>query len=276
MRINKEQISRISNEVMNGMVNDFKKQLNHLLTNSGMSLAECANLLQTNEHMLRDILYNTPLFTSIPLSVFVRLMVATQNAISVTPMKPFSAPTSARRPKRGIMPPPPFGRAPWMNEEGITPLNSESPRPWERPNVNEQITNDNEMDARTCDLHTMPRQALVDMVMRNGWQREIDLRSASRSALISFLRSKENAQDSQNFNNVAPSRPLFDINDFDEMGCMQNCDMPCAPREEMLAERDMQDTQLDEREEAADFAEKLTQIIMENPQLKEKLAPFVR
>ena len=242
------EISRVTNDVKNRIMADVRHQLTELFGATGVSVDEFANHIGMDSRQLRALLGGNQ---DISLDAFVKIMIATNNVIEIHPRinpKQNTRPSSRARhpfpmmglgdPRHlgGMMPPKPFMEAP------------QQPRPCERPNANElteTVAVDNDCD---MELHRLTRNELIGRVVANGWDNEIDVRRATRTDLIDFIERKTPLQDTV--------EEFVDNNDF-------------------VMPMDVEETER-RNDEAADIAAKLTEMIMSNPQLKEKLAPFIR
>lgn len=178
MRMRREEMASIVNDVRTRIGSDVHKNLRNFFNTHGVSIDEFSHMTNIDVNTIRRILGGD---TNYSMDTFVKIMVATGNAIEIKSL----VPTNKVRRQMGRIPFPRFGgngpfRGPLANEV-------EAPRPWEDAHP----SNLNEMDSHerveNADLHTKTREELVDMVCEMGLENEIDLRRATRSALINFL-----------------------------------------------------------------------------------------
>ena len=184
----REEMGNIVNDVRNRMKSDVRKQLNDFFRKSGVSVDSFSNTINVPREEIRSILGGN---VNISLDTFVKIMVGTGNALEIKPIIP-KLPKNTTPHGHGRMPFPPFGphpslkrgempRMPWERIEEV-----ERPRPWQ--NQVEEMRD--EVEPR-LDLHSKTREQLVQDVIDMGLENEIDLRRATRSALINFLSSQE-------------------------------------------------------------------------------------
>jgi hypothetical protein len=193
---------------------------------------------------------------NISLDTFVKIMVATGNAVEIKSIAPKRRSVNGGMPRphrpmpfptMGEMPPFDPTRARRIPMGGMREDNR--PRPWEyNTELNENEVRpqmpfmDDVVDVRESkELHSMTREELVDMVVNLGLENEIDLMRATRSALINFL--------SANSVENAPS-----------MGEIPSCEGNVESRPRTDGEGDM-----------ARLMEKIQRLMTSNPQLKENI-----
>lgn len=216
MRVRREEMANVVSDVKNRIKADLCGKLQNFFETHNKTVEEFSHFTQANSNDVRRVLANN---ADISLDSFIKMMVATGNAIEV----------------RSLVPPHHMGRCCHTNTINC-------PNPWGRIEETPQVEDDvNECAFKDMDLHTMSREELVDLVCDMGWEEEIDLRRATRSAVINFLSSKQEDLEEE-FND-----------DFSEEDCDegQNCE------EETEAER---------------FVRKISSLITNNPQLKNEFS----
>jgi hypothetical protein len=227
----REEMSQIVTDVKNRIGADVSNQLSNFFATHGVSLDEFCTFTDVNRDEVRRILGGN---NNISLDTFVKIMVATGNAIEIKSIMPKSNGNGrVNHMRRPTMPMPHMGEMP-MDEHmrripfgGIT---HNRPRPWdnatetcEMPPMFEspqtETRNDIAVGQSANSLHSKSREELVDMVCNLGLENEIDLRRATRSALINFLALNfdENTpmtteMPRPSMENVANSRPVSDRN----------------------------------------------------------------
>lgn len=225
MRVRREEMANVVSDVKNRIKTDLCGKLQNFFETHNKTVEEFSHFTQANSNDVRRVLANN---ADISLDSFIKMMVATGNAIEV----------------RSLVPPHHMERCCHTNPTNRP--NTTNCRPimdgWGRIEEEPQVENDvNECAFKDMDLHTMSREELVNLVCDMGWEEEIDLRRATRSAVINFLSSKQEDLEEE-FND-----------DFDEEECeeVQNYD------EETEAER---------------FVRKLSSLFTNNPQLKNEFS----
>lgn len=185
MRMRREEMGNIVNDVRNRMKSDVRKQLNDFFRKSGVSVDSFSNTINVPREEIRSILGGN---VNISLDTFVKIMVGTGNALEIKPIIP-KLPKNTMPHGNGRMPFPPFGPHPSLNRGKMPRMpwerieeEVERPRPWQEMH--------DAVEPR-LDLHSKTREQLVQDVIDMGLENEIDLRRATRSALINFLSSQE-------------------------------------------------------------------------------------
>lgn len=199
MNMRREEMSRIVSDVKNRIKGDVCNQLNNFFRSNGVSVEDFSSFTGIHRDEVRRVLGGD---ANISLDTFVKIMVATGNAVEIKSIVPKRRNMGNGMPRpHGRMPFPMMGemppfdpmRAPRMPFGEMT--NDNRPRPWEdspemnensiRPQMNEMGDLNNVRGDHN--LHSLSREELVDMVVDMGLENEIDLRRATRSALINFL-----------------------------------------------------------------------------------------
>jgi hypothetical protein len=199
MNMRREEMSRIVSDVKNRIKGDVCNQLNNFFRTHGVSVEDFSSFTGIHRDEVRRVLGGDG---NISLDTFVKIMVATGNAVEIKSIAPKRRSVNGGMPRphrpmpfptMGEMPPFDPTRAMRMPMGGMREDNR--PRPWENNtelNENEVRPQMDEMgdlsDVRgDHNLHSLSREELVDMVVDMGLENEIDLRRATRSALINFL-----------------------------------------------------------------------------------------
>lgn len=195
----REEMSRIVSDVKNRIKSDVCNQLNNFFRTHGVSVEDFSSFTGIHRDEVRRILGGD---ANISLDTFVKIMVATGNAVEIKSIAPKrrSVNGGMPRPHRPMPFPtigemPPFGPARAMRMPMGEMREDNRPRPWENnTELNENEVRpqmpfiDDVVDVREGkELHSMTREELVDMVVNLGLENEIDLMRATRSALINFL-----------------------------------------------------------------------------------------
>lgn len=207
MNMRREEMSRIVSDVKNRIKSDVCNQLNNFFRTHGVSVEDFSSFTGIHRDEVRRVLGGD---ANISLDTFVKIMVATGNAVEIKSIAPKRRSVNGGMPRphrpmpfptMGEMPPFDPTRAMRMPMGGMREDNR--PRPWENnTELNENEVRpqmpfmDDVVDVREGkELHSMTREELVDMVVNLGLENEIDLMRATRSALINFLsaHSVENA-----------------------------------------------------------------------------------
>lgn len=266
MNMRREEMSQIVTDVKNRIGADVSNQLSNFFATHGVSLDEFCTFTDVNRDEVRRILGGN---NNISLDAFVKIMVATGNAIEIKSIMPKSNGNGrVNRMRRPTMPMPHMGEMP-MPRMGEMPMDEHMrripfggithnrPRPWENttearemPSMFEspqtEARNDVAVGQSANSLHSKSREELVDMVCNLGLDNEIDLRRATRSALINFLAL-----------NIGENTPM-------------DTEMPRPSMESVANSRPASDRNAD----ATDLSrvmEKIHSLMTSNPQLKENL-----
>lgn len=247
MRMNREEIVNIANDVKNRMGSDVRNQLNNLIRKRGTSVEELSATFNINGDDIRRILGGN---FNVSLDTFVKIMVATGNVVEVKPLMP-----------RG------HGRMPLPRMDGNVrrdhSMGGGRPMPFPFPPMNEShspwedeptFESDAIVETPSMEFHSKSREELVDIVCDLGLENEIDLRRATRSALINFLA----ANTSRNAENV--QRTSYDNT--------VNCDGPCNSEITAAQNRVVSN---DKEYEFAKVMDKIANMMSANPQLMEKM-----
>lgn len=255
--MNREEIVNIANDVKNRMGSDVRNQLNNLIRKRGTSVEELSATFNINGDDIRRILGGN---FNVSLDTFVKVMVATGNVVEVKPLMPRG---------NGRMPLPHMdegvrrdhrmggGRCGGRPMPFPFPPMNESRSPWGDvvAPVEEPTFESNAMvETPSMELHSKSREELVDIVCDLGLENEIDLRRATRSALINFL----TANASRNAENV--QRTSYDNT--------VNCDGPCNSERTAAQNRVISN---DKEYEFAKVMDKIANMMSANPQLMEKM-----
>ena len=199
MNMRREEMSRIVSDVKNCIKNDVCNQLNNFFRTHGVSVEDFSSFTGIHRDEVRRVLGGD---ANISLDTFVKIMVATGNAVEIKSIVPKRKSVNGGMPRshRHMHLPtmeemPPFDPTRGMRIPMGGMREDNRPRPWENnTELNENEVRpqmpfmDDVMDVREGkELHSMTREELVDMVVNLGLENEIDLRRATRSALIDFL-----------------------------------------------------------------------------------------
>lgn len=264
MNMRREEMSQIVTDVKNRISADVSNQLSNFFATHGVSLDEFCTFTDVNRDEVCRILGGNG---NISLDTFVKIMVATGNAIEIKSIVPKSNGHASRMnrpnmliPHSNNMPFRRMGEMPVNAQMGRMPFDGRMvhncPRPWDNAhNTNEvtpiidepQVNTHNDVTIRHSmnSLHSKSREELVDMVCNLGLENEIDLRRATRSALINFLvRNSDNT-------------PMID-------------EMRCTSMENVGNSRPVSETET-EASDLSQVMEKIHRLMTSNPQLKENI-----
>ena len=248
MRMRREEMVNIVNDVRNRMKSDVRKQLNDFFRKSGVSVDSFSNTINVPREEIRSILGGN---VNISLDTFVKIMVGTGNALEIKPIVS-NLPRNTMPRGNGRMPFPPFGPHPSLNRGKMPRMpweqieeEVERPRPWQNP-VEEMH---DEVEPR-LDLHSKTREQLVQDVIDMGLENEIDLRRATRSALINFLSSQEEEL----------------VREFDSQEPMPM---------DIYDGETVNDANVDE-DEVSNVVERIASLMRNNPQFKENIMNVMR
>jgi predicted XRE-type DNA-binding protein len=199
MNMRREEMSSIVSDVKNRIKSDVCNQLNNFFRTHGVSVEDFSSFTGIHRDEVRRVLGGD---ANISLDTFVKIMVATGNAVEIKSIAPKRRSVNGGMPRpHGRMPFPAMGEMPPFDPtRGMRiPMGGmredNRPRPWENnPEMNEnsirpQMDEMGDLNDVRGDhnLHSLSREELVDMVVDMGLENEIDLRRATRSALINFL-----------------------------------------------------------------------------------------
>jgi plasmid maintenance system antidote protein VapI len=199
MNMRREEMSRIVSDVKNRIKSDVCNQLNNFFRTHGVSVEDFSSFTGIHRDEVRRVLGGD---ANISLDTFVKIMVATGNAVEIKSIAPKRRSVNGGMPRpHRPMPFPTMGEMPPFDPtRGMRiPMGGmredNRPRPWENnPEMNEnevrpQMDEMGDLNDVRGDhnLHSLSREELVDMVVDMGLENEIDLRRATRSALINFL-----------------------------------------------------------------------------------------
>lgn len=258
MNMRREEMSRIVSDVKNRIKSDVCNQLNNFFRTHGVSVEDFSSFTGIHRDEVRRVLGGDG---NISLDTFVKIMVATGNAVEIKsiapkrrsvnggmprPHRPMPFPTMGERPTfdpiRAMRMPMAYRPMAEMREDNC-------PRPWENnTELNENEVRpqmpfmDDTVDVREGkELHSMTREELVNMVVNLGLENEIDLMRATRSALINFL----------------SAHPFSGTPVREELPTSERIAEPCPCTDD---EGDM-----------ARLMEKIHRLMRSNPQLKENI-----
>lgn len=250
----REEMSRIASDVKNRIKSDVCNQLNNFFRTHGVSIEDFSSFTRIHCDDIRRILGGD---TNMSLDTFVKIMLATGNAIEIKPIVPKRRDVGKGMPRpHGRMPFPAMGEMPCMPFGEM--INENRPRPWENNHEINENTNRFQMEENGDlnevreghNFHSLSREELVNIVIDMGLENAIDLRRATRSALIDFLTLSTTP-------NVDASRcPSF------ENGSLKNEGI--TEREKVVSN--------DKEREFSKMMEKIGNMLSSNPQLMEKMA----
>ena len=230
-------VEAIASKVKTHMMGDIRNEVIKLFEKSGVEAQTLARDLHISINAINAVMNQDA--SSLTLDAFIKLLIATGNALEVKPVMK-SAKMPMRDDRGRFIPTPkmsPFvggNRRPMstMSNPTVAPAfrpffaNDEvvKPRPWEVPS--------NETTSFMTDLVGMNKQQLMGLVMRNRWDDEINIQNASRGELIDFIvnKRKENqcttaqiamptpspmGRDIETFENEVPVETTEPMMDFD-------------------------------------------------------------
>ena len=188
-------VEAIASKVKTHMMGDIRRELIKLFEKTGVEAHTLSRDLHISINDINAVMNQDA--SSLTLDAFIKLLIATGNALEVkpvlaankmpmrdargrfvsTPKMPRSVGDN-RRPMSTMSNPTvaPSSRPFFANDEEV------KPRPWEVPS--------NETTSFMTDLVGMNKQQLMGLIMRNRWDDEINIQNASRSELIDFIVNK--------------------------------------------------------------------------------------
>ena len=205
MRVRREEMAQVVSDVKNRIKSDICSKMQNFFASHNKTVEEFSHFTQADSRDVRNVLNGN---ANISLDSFIKMMVATGNAIEV----------------RSLVPP-------HMMRQNVCENNFNHCQHINHCNVNncnEEVEDDfededdeiiDECSFSEMELHTKTREELVDLVFEMGWETEIDMCRATRSALINFLSSKQSELDEE-FENGCGEMPNCE-NDSDTERIMQ-------------------------------------------------------
>lgn len=205
MRVRREEMAQVVSDVKNRIKSDICSKMQNFFASHNKTVEEFSHFTQADSRDVRNVLNGN---ANISLDSFIKMMVATGNAIEV----------------RSLVPP-------HMMRQNVCENNFNHCQHTNHCNVNncnEEVEDDfededdeiiDECSFSEMELHTKTREELVDLVFEMGWETEIDMCRATRSALINFLSSKQRELDEE-FENGCGEMPNCE-NDSDTERIMQ-------------------------------------------------------
>lgn len=205
MRVRREEMAQVVSDVKNRIKSDICSKMQNFFASHNKTVEEFSHFTQADSRDVRNVLNGN---ANISLDSFIKMMVATGNAIEV----------------RSLVPP-------HMMRQNVCENNFNHCQNTNHCNVNncnEEVEDDfeneddeiiDECSFSEMELHTKTREELVDLVFEMGWETEIDMCRATRSALINFLSSKQRELDEE-FENGCGEIPTCE-NDSDTERIMQ-------------------------------------------------------
>lgn len=205
MRVRREEMAQVVSDVKNRIKSDICSKMQNFFASHNKTVEEFSHFTQADSRDVRNVLNGN---ANISLDSFIKMMVATGNAIEV----------------RSLVPP-------HMMRQNVCENNVNHCQHTNHCNVNncnEEVEDDfeneddeiiDECSFSEMELHTKTREELVDLVFEMGWETEIDMCRATRSALINFLSSKQSELDEE-FENGCGEMPTCE-NDSDTERIMQ-------------------------------------------------------
>ena len=187
-------VEAIASKVKTHMMGDIRRELIKLFEKSGVEAHTLSRDLHISVNDINAVMNQDA--SSLTLDAFIKLLIATGNALEVKPV--FGTNKMPMRDARGRFIPTP--KMPCFGGEkrnfdnpfhvDINPINDVKPRPWERPAT--------DTTSFMTDLVGMNKQQLMGVIMSKHWDNEIDIHNASRGELIDFIVHKRQ-------NTVTPS-----------------------------------------------------------------------
>lgn len=205
---NKRELQQIAAQWMGNAKADLRNKMAEFVDATGASAEEIADMLDVNVAEITAIMNGNG---NIRLSTFAKLLIATDNVIEIKPIAaamPHMMPPMGGGRTMGGFPlpctPNPTSRRgarpcdnPRVNgvprhNVSMTPFGGFAPNP---DDVMGDPINDGQFMEGEFSLDELDRKDLIDIIVKNGWERGIDINRASRSTLIDFIesRSAENA-----------------------------------------------------------------------------------
>lgn len=228
---NKRELLAMATEWTNHAKNDMRNQLIGFMESVGTDQRRLADVLGLSDGEIDQILNGNG---EITLSTFAKLLIATDNVLEIKPMAAVArtsrhgggAQTPQRdsrgrfMPKNGGMPMPPRGGMPMPPMGGGYPTPEEMrrmhggmpmppmggqmpPRFGGMPGMSQRMNGgmpmppmggQQTMPCKEIDLDELSRKELINLINQQGFNREIDVRNASRGELIDFLEMKQQAE----------------------------------------------------------------------------------
>lgn len=183
MRVRREEMAQVVSDVKNRINSDICSKMQNFFASHNKTVEEFSHFTQADSRDVRNVLNGN---ANISLDSFIKMMVATGNAIEV----------------RSLVPP-------HMMRQNVCENNfnhCQHTNHCNDNNCNEEVEDDfededdeiiDECSFSEMELHTKTREELVDLVFEMGWETEIDMCRATRSALINFLSSKQRELDEE-------------------------------------------------------------------------------
>lgn len=205
MRVRREEMAQVVSDVKNRIKSDICSKMQNFFASHNKTVEEFSHFTQADSHDVRNVLNGN---ANISLDSFIKMMVATGNAIEVRSLVP---PHMMRQNVCENN----FNHCQHTNHCNVNNCNEEVEDNFE--NEDDEIID--ECSFSEMELHTKTREELVDLVFEMGWETEIDMCRATRSALINFLSSKQRELDEE-FENGCGEMPTCE-NDSDTERIMQ-------------------------------------------------------
>ncbi len=205
MRVRREEMAQVVSDVKNRIKSDICSKMQNFFASHNKTVEEFSHFTQADSRDVRNVLNGN---ANISLDSFIKMMVATGNAIEVRSLVP---PHMMRQNVCENN----FNHCQHTNHCNVNNCNEEVEDDFE--NEDDEIID--ECSFSEMELHTKTREELVDLVFEMGWETEIDMCRATRSALINFLSSKQRELDEE-FENGCGEMPNCE-NDSDTERIMQ-------------------------------------------------------
>ena len=175
---NKRELAEVANEFLAKAGEDLKRKVEKFMNEFDVTGDELADILGVDEDEIDKILEGD--IDVLHIDTFAKLLIATNNAIQITPVQ--ETPIREYGPKPIIPPFMPFPPFP--------PKGAEKKVDEPRRNVCRKIEVTDGDDAVDFYLG-LPKERLVDIIKRNLWDSEIMCATASKETLANFLANKE-------------------------------------------------------------------------------------
>lgn len=179
----KSEIERISSEFLGRAINDMRARISRVQEKTRCSVEEIADHICVIPEEVEAILEGS---SDISFETFVKLLVATDNAIEIKPIgaTPFGSydaiPREASAFHPGMMPPPPMGPAFFRPE--VNP--HEAPRHHGTHEVPDGMRHPDKYSNLSLD-------ELKDIIRSKLWDSEVNINTRNRDELVGFLKAKE-------------------------------------------------------------------------------------
>ena len=203
---NREELVSMANSWTTMAKEDLRNKIVSFMEEVGASADELAHVLAISNAEIQQIINGNG---EISLLTFAKLLIATDNVLEVKPIteSPFANMTAMPDPSQMPMPTPhmggrmPMGEMPTPHMGGMPMPHIPHPnmgevnealnqKPLRRAAKHNAVSSSQKPTGQPIPLDELGKRELANLIVKNHWEREIDINSSSRGELIDFLEFK--------------------------------------------------------------------------------------